>query len=176
MKDSPFLNEDDFFKSITMDEGGDLRKAKRIPVGTISHGYKKIAEGKWVPVKKGREKIENRMEKLKRYNKLEADLKTMFNQIESLIAAGKIDEVKKLDAKMAKIQKEVKKLDKELTQHKKPIDVKEPSESSGFKKGQKVKTPHGEAKVDSFDGDYIIVRDADNTIDRYKASELKEIK
>lgn len=29
-------------------------KAKRMPIGTISHGRKKIAEGKWVPVKKGR--------------------------------------------------------------------------------------------------------------------------
>jgi len=36
MKNSPFLNDDDFFKSTTMDEGGDLRKAKRVPVGTKS--------------------------------------------------------------------------------------------------------------------------------------------
>ena len=32
----------------------ELCKAKRMPVGTVSHGRKKVAEGKWVPVPKGR--------------------------------------------------------------------------------------------------------------------------
>ncbi len=29
-----------------------LLKAKRMPIGTVSHGRRKVAEGKWVPVKK----------------------------------------------------------------------------------------------------------------------------
>ena len=28
-----------------------LLKAKKMPIGTVSHGRKKVAEGKWVPVK-----------------------------------------------------------------------------------------------------------------------------
>lgn len=31
---------------------GQMEKARKMPVGTISHGRKKVAEGKWVPVKK----------------------------------------------------------------------------------------------------------------------------
>jgi len=51
----PFIEEEDFFKSTTLNEQGDLMKAKKVPVGTISKGYKKIADGKWVPVKKGKD-------------------------------------------------------------------------------------------------------------------------
>ncbi len=29
-----------------------LEKGRKMPIGTISHGRKKVAEGKWVPVKK----------------------------------------------------------------------------------------------------------------------------
>jgi len=31
-------------------------KARKMPIGTISHGRKKVAEGKWVPIPKGRRK------------------------------------------------------------------------------------------------------------------------
>lgn len=31
-------------------------KAKKMPIGTISHGRKKVSEGKWVPVKSGKKK------------------------------------------------------------------------------------------------------------------------
>jgi hypothetical protein len=34
----------------------DLLKAKKMPVGTVSRGRKKMAEGKWVPVKSGKPK------------------------------------------------------------------------------------------------------------------------
>jgi len=54
----PFLNDTDFFKSIIIDEHGNLMKARKVPVGTVSKGYKKIAEGKWIPVKKERKKKE----------------------------------------------------------------------------------------------------------------------
>lgn len=30
----------------------ELLKAKRMPIGTVSHGRRKVAEGRWVPVKK----------------------------------------------------------------------------------------------------------------------------
>lgn len=30
----------------------EIEKGKKVPVGTVTNGYKKIAEGKWVPVKK----------------------------------------------------------------------------------------------------------------------------
>jgi len=53
----PFLNDDDFFKSVKMNESGRLIKAKRMPIGTVSKGMKKIAEGKWVPVKKEKKTI-----------------------------------------------------------------------------------------------------------------------
>jgi Rps23 Pro-64 3,4-dihydroxylase Tpa1-like proline 4-hydroxylase len=33
-----------------------LEKAKKMPVGTVSKGRKKVSEGKWVPVKEGKEK------------------------------------------------------------------------------------------------------------------------
>lgn len=43
---------EDFFKSTALSEQGDLVKARKMPVGTVSKGRKKIAEGKWVPVEK----------------------------------------------------------------------------------------------------------------------------
>jgi len=33
-----------------------LEKAKKMPVGTVSRGFKKVADGKWVPVEDGKEK------------------------------------------------------------------------------------------------------------------------
>jgi len=82
----PFLNEDDFFKSTTMDEGGDLRKARKMPVGTISKGYKKIAEGKWVPVKKGGEKKtqqklteQTKAERIKMFTNLAKEIQTVIS-------------------------------------------------------------------------------------------------
>lgn len=36
-----------------------LEKAKRMPIGTISHGRKKIAEGRWVPIKQPKGKIQS---------------------------------------------------------------------------------------------------------------------
>ncbi len=33
-----------------------LKKAKRMPIGTISHDRRKIAEGRWIPVRVGRQK------------------------------------------------------------------------------------------------------------------------
>ena len=32
----------------------ELKKAKKMPIGTVSRGRKKVAEGKWVPVKSGK--------------------------------------------------------------------------------------------------------------------------
>jgi hypothetical protein len=29
-----------------------LKKARKMPIGTVSRGYKKVAEGKWLPVSK----------------------------------------------------------------------------------------------------------------------------
>jgi len=54
----PFLNDDEFLKSTILDENGNLMKSKKMPIGTVSKGRKKIAEGKWVPVKKERTKKE----------------------------------------------------------------------------------------------------------------------
>lgn len=34
----------------------DLEKGKKVPVGTVTNGYKKVAEGKWMPVKKEKKK------------------------------------------------------------------------------------------------------------------------
>lgn len=53
---SPFINDDNFFKSHKMDEAGiNLIKSKtKMPIGTVSKGFKKIAEGKWVPVSHGK--------------------------------------------------------------------------------------------------------------------------
>jgi len=61
----PFLNDEDFFKSVKMTESGELIKAKKLPVGTVSRGMKKVAEGKWEPVKKEKKKksIEKQHEK-----------------------------------------------------------------------------------------------------------------
>ena len=33
-------------------EGDTIEKGRKVPVGTVTNGYKKMAEGKWVPVKK----------------------------------------------------------------------------------------------------------------------------
>ena len=56
MKTTPFLNDDDFFKSTTIDEAGNLIKAKKYPVGTIrtwkGKKFQKQANGKWASVKK----------------------------------------------------------------------------------------------------------------------------
>ena len=41
-------------KSKTMEDN--IEKGKRVPVGTVSRGYKKVAEGKWVPVKDEKKK------------------------------------------------------------------------------------------------------------------------
>lgn len=37
----------------------ELEKAKKMPIGTVSKGRKKIAEGKWVPVTEGKDKNQN---------------------------------------------------------------------------------------------------------------------
>jgi len=31
---------------------GNIEKGRKVPIGTVSRGFKKVAEGKWVPVKK----------------------------------------------------------------------------------------------------------------------------
>jgi hypothetical protein len=36
------------------DDEMELEKAKKMPIGTVSHGRKKVAEGKWVDVPKGK--------------------------------------------------------------------------------------------------------------------------
>jgi hypothetical protein len=41
----------------------ELEKAKKMPIGTVSRGRKKVAEGKWVPVKEGRQKSEKSKQK-----------------------------------------------------------------------------------------------------------------
>lgn len=45
--------DEDFFKSNSLDDNGLLLKAKKMPIGSISNGRKKVSEGKWVPVKSG---------------------------------------------------------------------------------------------------------------------------
>jgi len=35
-----------------MSLGNDIEKGRKVPIGTVHNGLKKIAEGKWVPVKK----------------------------------------------------------------------------------------------------------------------------
>ena len=47
-------------KSQTMEDN--IEKGKRVPVGTVSRGYKKVAEGKWVPVKDEKKKVETKKE------------------------------------------------------------------------------------------------------------------
>jgi len=85
----PFLNDSDFFKSVGIDEGGNLMKSKKMPIGTVSKGYKKVAEGKWVPVKNEKKdskvngeilKPEQRMEGLSKIKDLK-DLKESSNAI-----------------------------------------------------------------------------------------------
>lgn len=57
MNRHPFLNEDSFFKSLEMTDGGML-KAKALPVGTMrtwgGKKYHKVASGKWREVQKGK--------------------------------------------------------------------------------------------------------------------------
>ena len=63
MKKSAFEGEENFFKSNELNnETGNMNliKAKEMPIGTISNGRKKVAPGKWIPVKK--EKIEKKKE------------------------------------------------------------------------------------------------------------------
>ena len=45
-----FSNNDNLNKSFDTDN--DLQKGKRVPIGTVTGGYKKVAEGKWEAVKK----------------------------------------------------------------------------------------------------------------------------
>lgn len=66
----PFLNEENFFKSNIISDGGmllksqeykiknfvneyidNLIKSMEMPIGTISKGRKKVSKGKWVPAK-----------------------------------------------------------------------------------------------------------------------------
>ena len=46
-----FKDDMDFFKSFEIKENI-LLKAKEMPIGTVSKGYKKVAKGKWVKEKK----------------------------------------------------------------------------------------------------------------------------
>jgi len=52
----PFLKDDDFFKSTTLNEQGDLIKSKRYQVGEVSQktGLKKVGPNKWVDPKTGK--------------------------------------------------------------------------------------------------------------------------
>ena len=73
MKKSIFENDQDFFKSFELENG--LLKAKKMPIGTVSRGRKKIAKGKWVKVKK--EKISKEKQAvINRINK-ETDIKML---------------------------------------------------------------------------------------------------
>jgi len=64
MGTSPFLDDNVFFKSNRISEYGNLMKAKKkMPVGTVSKGYKKVAEGKWQKISKGKEKASKQIEK-----------------------------------------------------------------------------------------------------------------
>ena len=58
---SPFLNEDEFFKSNELTETGDLIKArgKPEPIGATSEDgkRKKIGPNRWVPIKGGRAQL-----------------------------------------------------------------------------------------------------------------------
>jgi hypothetical protein len=46
-----------------------LEKAKKMPIGTVSRGRKKVAEGKWVPVKEGKSKTDKPKKKNSRNGK-----------------------------------------------------------------------------------------------------------
>lgn len=54
----------DHFKGSGIDKGmnglNDIEKGKKVPVGTITNGYKKVREGKWVPVKKQGKKADSK--------------------------------------------------------------------------------------------------------------------
>ena len=50
--------EDDF-ALLGVIEGVDIEKGRKMPIGTVSGNYKKVAEGKWVPVKKDGGKKKN---------------------------------------------------------------------------------------------------------------------
>lgn len=58
---SPFLNDDMFFKSTGLTDGGLLLKARKLPIGTIRSykgmKYQKVAEGKWKPVSKEKKEV-----------------------------------------------------------------------------------------------------------------------
>ena len=58
MKESIFNDDQNFFKSHQLSENGNLMKSKKeMPIGTISKGLKKVAKGKWVPVKQAARNI-----------------------------------------------------------------------------------------------------------------------
>lgn len=55
--DNLSLNLEDF-KGSNVEKSflnNDLEKGKKMPIGTVSNGYKKMAEGKWVPVAEGKD-------------------------------------------------------------------------------------------------------------------------
>jgi len=70
-------NENQFAKAI-MDVYSTLEKAKKVPIGTISKGKQKVAEGKWVPVKKETTKQEPKEDKETKETK-EEDKKKKFS-------------------------------------------------------------------------------------------------
>jgi hypothetical protein len=81
-------------KSQTMEDN--IEKGKKVPVGTVSRGYKKMAEGKWVPVKDEKkkevplgssEKKMNARKEVKESNKLTDAEKTYFKENKKEIMA-----------------------------------------------------------------------------------------
>ena len=64
----------------------DLEKAKRMPIGTVSKGRKKVAEGKWVPIKENNNKNKEYSEAEKNHifyhEKMISELKEEINRIE----------------------------------------------------------------------------------------------
>jgi len=64
------LNLEDFEGS-GIEKGfiGDISKGKKVPVGTVTNGYKKMGEGKWVPVKKDKKSKSSPVVKEGKYQK-----------------------------------------------------------------------------------------------------------
>lgn len=48
---STFINNNPEIEKAGIDELSELEKGKKMPIGTVSNGMKKVAEGKWVPEK-----------------------------------------------------------------------------------------------------------------------------
>lgn len=118
------LNE--AYKELGLDFSNDLEKGKKVPIGTISNGRKKVAEGKWVNIKSGGKKSaksdgaasaagKRGMKVLNdptaHVNDVKAAIKDIKNRIKDIkkTATGQsdkqLDEKQKLDNLLTKLEK-----------------------------------------------------------------------